>query len=204
MRILIKVFVLVVFLFMPMLASAADLQAGLAAYDVGDYDTAMSECLPLAEAGNSDAQFCVGRMYANGFGVNMDDAEALKWYGLAAAGGHAEAQYNLGVMHANGWGVDMNDAEAARYYRMAAEQGFPLAAHSLAYVYSHGIGVEENLADAYTWYFVAAELGESSSISDREEIGDKLSDEARAASEQLAKTWLERIEHGVLYAGTED
>ena len=44
--------------------------------------------------------------YANGEGVPEDDAEAVRWYRMAAEQGDAGAQYNLGVMYANGEGVD--------------------------------------------------------------------------------------------------
>ena len=38
-------------------------------------------------------------MYASGEGVPEDDAEAVRWYRLAADQGHADAQYNLGWMY---------------------------------------------------------------------------------------------------------
>ena len=38
-------------------------------------------------------------------GVSEDDAEAVRWYRLAAEQGHASAQFNLGVMYARGEGV---------------------------------------------------------------------------------------------------
>ena len=47
----------------------------------------------------------LGVMYANGRGVLKDEAEAVRWYRLAAEQGHAGAQYNLGLMHAKGEGV---------------------------------------------------------------------------------------------------
>ena len=49
-----------------------------------------------AEAGDADAQFTLGGMYADGTGVPQDDAEAVRWYRLAAAQGLAFAQYSLG------------------------------------------------------------------------------------------------------------
>ena len=52
-----------------------------------------------------------------------DDAEAVRWYRLAAEQGHASAQFNLGLMYARGLGVSEDDAEAVRWYRLAAEQG---------------------------------------------------------------------------------
>ena len=55
--------------------------------------------------GTPDAQNNLGVMYANGEGVPEDDAEAVRWYRLAADQGDADAQYNLGVMYANGEGV---------------------------------------------------------------------------------------------------
>ena len=52
-----------------------------------------------------------------------DDAEAVRWYRLAAEQGDASAQYSLGVMYDFGRGVLEDDAEAVRWYRLAAEQG---------------------------------------------------------------------------------
>ena len=67
----------------------------------------------------------MGLLYANGFGVPLDDDQALKWYSLAADQNHAEAQCNLAVMHANGWGVPQSDAEAFKWYSLAADQVRP-------------------------------------------------------------------------------
>jgi TPR repeat protein len=70
-------------------------------------------------------------MFDTGRGVAQDDAEAARWYRLAAEQGHAGAQFNLGIMFANGRGVGQDDAEAARWYRLAAEQGHADAADAL-------------------------------------------------------------------------
>jgi len=191
MREVIRFLALITFLVSPTSYLAADVQQGLSAYNVGDYEKCYAECLGPAEDGDPVGQFCVGRLYANGFGVMMDDAEALKWYGLAAAQGHAEAQFNLGVMNANGWGVPMNDAEAARYYRMAAEGGFVQAMSSLAYVTYRGIGVEEDLVEGYMWYAIANELGDLSALSDRDDLGDKLSPDQLQTAQAMAAEWLE-------------
>ncbi len=50
-----------------------------------------------AEAGEAYAQATLGFMYRDGIGVPQDDAEAVRWYRLAADQGHAIAQYHLGV-----------------------------------------------------------------------------------------------------------
>ena len=176
-------------LLLPVLAWA-DLTKGLAAYDVGNYETALAECQPPAEAGDPIAQFCLARLYANGFGVSMDDAEALRWYGAAAAQGHAESQFNLAVFHANGWGVPMDEKEAAKWYQLAAEQGFLQAQSTLAKNYHFGRGVEQDLVKAYLWYQIASQSGDDTAQYGRDEVAAQLSPEQLAAAEESVRQWL--------------
>ena len=194
----------VAFLLAPAILLAADLQKGLDAYNEADYETSLAECQPLADEGNAEAQFCVGRLYANGFGVPMDDALALKWYGLAAASGHAEAQFCLAVMHANGWGVPMNDVAAANYYRLAAEQGFMQAQTSLAFLYNHGTGVEQSRVTAYMWYDVAAKRGDTASESKAKELAEKMSQDELLSAQKSALEWLEGFDGETMHAGRLD
>jgi len=53
-----------------------------------------------ARAGQGDltAQVALGDIYAEGDGVSQDEAEAVRWYRLAAEQGNAEAQLALGGM----------------------------------------------------------------------------------------------------------
>src|SRR2546425_8860205 len=83
----------------------ADLAAGVAAYNRGDYSTALKEFRPLADQGDAEAQTYLGGMYADGTGVPQDYKEAIRWYRLAAEQGGPHAQFNLGGMHDNGTGV---------------------------------------------------------------------------------------------------
>ncbi len=59
----------------------------MAAYQRGDYATALREWRPLAEQGNTEAQYGLGVMYDKGRGVPRDHAEALQWYRKAAEQG---------------------------------------------------------------------------------------------------------------------
>ena len=61
----------------------AGFDEGMAAYERGDYATALEEWLPLAEQGNVAAQSNLGVMYTNGHGVPQNYAEAAKWYRAA-------------------------------------------------------------------------------------------------------------------------
>ena len=74
----------------------ADYESAKAAYEAGEYETALEILIPLAEAGDAKAQNSLGFMYNEGLGVSQDYAEAVKWYGKAAEQGDANAQYNLG------------------------------------------------------------------------------------------------------------
>ena len=58
------------------MTKAQDYDAGSEAYRAGDYATALAEWRPLAEQGDADAQYNLGRMYSQGKGVPQDDAEA--------------------------------------------------------------------------------------------------------------------------------
>ncbi len=91
----------------------SDFQAGIDAYERGDYKTALREFQPLAEHGNEIAQFNIGLIYQNGKGVPQDYKTAVKWYRLSAEQGYKIAQYNLGLMYNSGWGVPQDYKQAA-------------------------------------------------------------------------------------------
>ena len=60
------------------------------------------------------------------------DAEAVRWFRLAAEQGYADAQYDLGLMYAEGRGVVEDDAEGVVWLRKAGDQGHAEAQFSLA------------------------------------------------------------------------
>jgi hypothetical protein len=70
-------------------------------------------------------------MLQNGRGVAKDEAEAVRWYRLAAAEGNADAQYYLGFMFQHGRGVAHDNVEAVRWFHLAAAQGHPSAVEKL-------------------------------------------------------------------------
>ncbi len=139
--------------------TGAEFNAGVTAYEQGDYATALREWRPLAEQGNANAQFMLGLMYYKGGGVPQDHARAVKWYRKAAAQGVAEAQFNLGLIYAHGRGVPQDYAEAAKWYRKAAEQGIAKAQNNLGVRYAKGRGVPQDYAEAVKWYRKAAAQG---------------------------------------------
>jgi TonB family protein len=103
-------------------AIAADIDDGQAAYDRGDYETALRLWRPLAEQGSARAQNNLGVLYENGKGVPQNVVEAVKWYRLAAEQGYAGAQNNLGLIYAIGrGGVPQDQLHAYMWFSLAAD-----------------------------------------------------------------------------------
>jgi TPR repeat protein len=146
-------------------AVAADYDKGLKAAESGDFKTALAEWTPLAEQGDADAQFNLGLMYANGYGVPENDKTSVKWYTKAAEQGYASAQLRLGSMYDFGKGVPKSYKTAVKWYTLAAEQGNARAQDFLGGMYQTGSGVLQNHKTAVKWYKKAAEHGDASAQS---------------------------------------
>lgn len=73
-------------------AAMAGMSEGQSAIERRDYTTALKEVRPLADRGNSEAQFLLGQMYAYGWGVPKDAQEAFRWYAEAANRGLPKAR----------------------------------------------------------------------------------------------------------------
>lgn len=174
---------------------SADFEKGQSAYESGDYQTAIAEWQPLADAGNPDSQFSLGLLYANGMGVPFDNDQALKWYRLAADQNHAAAQCNIAVMHANGWGVPQSDEEAFKWYSLAAEQGVTAAQISVAKMYSGGFGAEIDNVLAHKWFSIASELGDYNAASKRDDVAARMTADEIAEAAALAIAWMESFQN---------
>ena len=111
---------------------------------------------------NAIALYNLGVMYRNGEGVSRDDAEAAKWFRMAAEQGNPDAQVNLGLMYRYGEGVQRSVSEAVEWYRKAAEQGNADGQLFLGLMYDEGAGVPRNLDEALKWYRMSANQGNSS------------------------------------------
>ena len=98
-------------------ANASQLDDAVTAVHNGDYALAHQLLRELAEKGDARAQFNIGCMYANGWGVPRNNTEAAKWYHGAANQGLAIAQHFLGIAYAYGEGVEPDVVEAAKGLR---------------------------------------------------------------------------------------
>lgn len=113
----------------------------------------------LATGGEVEAVFLMGTAYDEALGVEMDPAEAARWYRRAADRGHVLAQHNLGNLYRAGRGLPQDDGEAVAWWRRAAEQGDVIPMLRLGEAYEAGRGVARDLALARAWYERAAARG---------------------------------------------
>jgi TPR repeat protein len=168
-------------------AMAQDFDKGFFALQVGDFETALQEFLPLAEQGKADAQFYLGTMYANGNGVIQDYAEVVNWYRKAAEQGHPDAQTGLGFMYDNGYGLIKDYAEAVNWFRLAAEQGKADAQFNLGTMYANGNGVIKDAVIAHMWINISGANGYAGVSEGRRIIEEFMTREQIAEAQALAR-----------------
>lgn len=106
----------------PTQKSDAERLEAVAAYERGDYATALQLFLPLANGGDAGGQLGLATMYDEGNGVPQNYAEAAKWYRKAADQGYPAAQVNLGLMYGMGQGVLQDYVEAHKWLNLAASR----------------------------------------------------------------------------------
>ena len=134
----------------------AGLNEGIATLNRYDFEKALAELRPLAQAGNAQAQFYLGFMYHVGAGVSVDDNEAMKWLHLSADQSNAEAQNQLGEMYEHGDGVPKDYNEALKWLRLAADQGNAYSQFYLGINYARAQGLKQSLIAAYAFYTISA------------------------------------------------
>ncbi|SBW12815.1 exported hypothetical protein [uncultured Alphaproteobacteria bacterium] len=105
-------------------AAAQTVEDGFEAYDAGDYATAKTILLPLAEAGDARAMNLIGYMYDFGKGFPKNKTAACDWYEKAAGIGEAIAQGNLSFCFEHGEGRPKDIPKAIYWDERAAEQGY--------------------------------------------------------------------------------
>lgn len=132
-----------------------------------DFAEAMHLFSLEADSGNALAMYDLGRMWADGLGVEADPDTAQEWYRKAlAAFLSAEKElperkktylhYRIGKMYLSGLGCAQDYKTAADWLERAAEKQHKYAQYSLAGLYARGQGVEKDPEHAFTLYRAAA------------------------------------------------
>ncbi len=112
---------------------AGDREKAFDALENDDFATAISiypeivdELIFFADDGDVVAQYTLGLLYSNDYGVEKDYKLSAMWYRKAAELGFGPAQNNLGVLHSIGLGVLKDVRVAYMWYSMAAVEGVDL------------------------------------------------------------------------------
>jgi uncharacterized protein len=123
-----------------------------------------ADVLRLAEQGDARAQYTMGLMYEQGYGVTHDQGKAVAWFEKAAEQGEANGQYRLGSLYYHGRGVPRDLAQAAKWYTRAAQQGDTPAQAALGNMYLLGEGVPKDSVKAAYWHGKSLKLKKQSML----------------------------------------
>ena len=160
------------------------------AYNARNYALALKEILPLAKAGNPDAQHLLGLMYYMGRGVARDYKQAFAWHHKAAQQGKADAQYVVGAMYYTGNSVPQDQRHAVTWFRKAAEQGHAEAQYALGLMYRYQVaGMPQDMVLAYMLWNLAAARGNHNAVEQRAAIARHMTQEQIEEAQTLSRTW---------------
>ncbi len=108
----------------PVYASQADryFEFAMEKMREGNYAEAYCFLKPLAERGSSKAQYSLGWMYHNGYGLKINDEAAYFWWSQAAEK-NPDAQFAIALLFEQGLGVKKDYDKAASYYVSAMQNG---------------------------------------------------------------------------------
>lgn len=111
-------------------------------------DQAVAELGWLAESGDRNAQYLMGKLLRDGPLLIPDSVKAWRWLEQAEMPGHVTAQYALGKLLLSD-DVEVRDLqEGLRWLRTAAENGSHYAAYCLSKEYLRGKIVEKDVTAA--------------------------------------------------------
>jgi TPR repeat protein len=170
---------------------------------IGDIMQALKQSLRQTSAeraalGDVHSQFCLGDHFREGSGGSQDDAEALRWYRLAADRGYAPAECRVGEMYEAGRGGSRDIAEAVRWYSRAAGQGFASAQFRLGLIWTQEKATRRGSAIELEWCrWAAAPCEDEEALDWYTEAANQGSDNARS---YLGVLWRKAADRGEAFA----
>jgi cell division septation protein DedD len=160
-----------------------DVRAGIDAWAAQNYGEAIRIWRPLADRGDSDAQYNLAQAYFLGRGLPQNMALAEQWYERAARQGHPEATANYGLL------LFQNNRrqEAIPYLTRAADAGDARAQYVLGTALFNGDVVERDAPRAYALMSRAAAQNLPPAVTQLAELDRLLSPQDRARGVELAR-----------------
>ena len=114
-------------------------------FDNQQYPQAFAEFKPLADRGSDRAQYYIGYMYINGYGVDRDEALGLKYIQKSVDEGFEKAEALMGYFLSEGIYVPQNKTKGFKLYQKAAEKGDDDALLNLGVAYYLGDVVDQDI-----------------------------------------------------------
>jgi uncharacterized protein len=103
---------------------ADDIDDAIDSMRAGNFAEAYCILKPYAENGDAEAQYNIGWMYLNGYGLAMNDRLALKWWQRASSQGYTDAIFSIAMLYSLGEGQVKKDMDKAiEYYLLALQAG---------------------------------------------------------------------------------
>jgi uncharacterized protein len=127
-------------------AGAQTFGDGLTAFNAGDYSSAYSIWLPLAQHGDANSQSSLGYLFHEGKGVRQNSRRAAKWYGLAASQGEPTAQSFLCEMYWRGDGLKRNLVLALMWCELSIDGGETRSMYAREHVLDQMTTAQRNMA----------------------------------------------------------
>lgn len=115
--------------------------------------------IPLAQAGDIFAQYEVGMLYINGWGIEPDIEKGAEWIKKSADTGYFIAMDDLATLYKERALGSGREKDAWRYYLKAAGLGYRDAEYHLGECYYEGCGIERDLEKAVICYKKALSNG---------------------------------------------
>ena len=143
-----------------------------------------------ATAGDIEAAYIAGVMYAENFDIRPDEQKSANWLRMAAEGGHPAAMADYGLLVYQGVGAQRSEKEAAAWFQKSAEAGDSEGQFLYAFTLAKGEGVEQNFENAYYWVLKSVESAkavEGTDIYDQDRITLKKRLEENVSPEILAR-----------------
>jgi TPR repeat protein len=152
-----------------------------------DSDNSITALQEKAAGGDIAAMVALGRMFLDdNKDVEINYAEALKWFEAASAKGSAEAAAYCGyICHYGGYGVEKDKQKALSYYKMSAEKGDQRG----QFFYGQRLMDDGNQTAAEAWLEKSAEQG---MLAAQLTLGDLYYAQNTAAGAAKAVKWYKR------------
>ena len=128
-------------------------------YSAHDFAGAAKYYSRSCDSENPDGCYSLGKLYAEGIGVEQDLPHAATLYQKACDEGESRGCSDLGMLHLRGKGVALDYARATRLFDQACQANNPRACANLGSAYAQGVGVTRDGTRSEALYRRACEGG---------------------------------------------